>query len=453
MLGPLQFSLVGFGVGFQLTGMKLDDMGALLKTLEVQLRGMYVSFDKPPILIAGGFERETAMVGGELQKSYRGGIGITIPPYGFVAVGEYAEVLKPDNTTYKSVFIYAKLDGPLIDFGFAILKGVRIGFGYNSVIRQPDVNELFQFPLISDAGLQGSGNNPMAIVNALRKGAKPWITIKEDNYWFAFGLTASSFHIINATVVALVSIRTNGPIFTLLGNLTLSLPPKADNEYMKLVYVEILASAELNFADDCFKLQGALSPASFVYNPFARLHGSMALWSFFGRSSYAGDYVFTLGGYHRKFRVPAHYPQPVTLERLGVTFDIGIVRISAGVYFAITPKAVMAGAAMHCELDIGPVFAYLDATFDGRCSLCIVFKANLIVLAMVQFDPLHYWVSMRIEVGVECEIPLLICTIHVRTCNDSCLNVILIVYRLRSRSRHSLKLKDPSLEVPHSKSP
>jgi hypothetical protein len=85
----------------------------------------------------------------------------------------------------------------------------------------------------------------------------------------------------------------------------------------------------------------------------------MALWTFFGRSQHAGDWVFTLGGYHRKFKVPAHYPPVASMQRLGVTFSIGIVRISGGIYFAITPKAVMAGAAIHCELDIGPVYAYL----------------------------------------------------------------------------------------------
>ena len=151
-LGPLQFALIGFGIGFSLDQLKLDHMADLIKTLDFQLRGMYVSFDKPPILIAGGFERATAKVGDEIQKSYRGGVGLQIPLYGFAAVGEYAEVTKADGGTYKSVFIYAKLDGPLIDLEFAILKGVRIGFGYNSVIRQPGVQDLFSFPLISDSG-------------------------------------------------------------------------------------------------------------------------------------------------------------------------------------------------------------------------------------------------------------------------------------------------------------
>ena len=33
---------------------------------------------------------------------------------------------------------------------------------------------------------------------------------------------------------------------------------------------------------------------------------------------------------------------------------------------------------------------------------------------MVVFEPMHYWVDMHIEVGVECRIPMLVCTITIR---------------------------------------
>lgn len=124
--------------------------------------------------------------------------------------------------------------------------------------------------------------------------------------------------------------------------------------------------AELNFVEDCFKVQAALAPTSFIYVPMARLHGGFALYSFFGKSPHAGDWVFTAGGYHRKFAVPAHYPRP---DRLGLDFSIGIISIRGEGYFAITPKAVMAGAMIRCELSLGPVYAWLDAAFDGKSDL------------------------------------------------------------------------------------
>jgi hypothetical protein len=48
-------------------------------------------------------------------NSYSGGIAVGFPPYTLLAVGEYAEVEATDREpAFKSVFIFAKLDGPLV---------------------------------------------------------------------------------------------------------------------------------------------------------------------------------------------------------------------------------------------------------------------------------------------------------------------------------------------------
>jgi hypothetical protein len=202
----------------------------------------------------------------------------------------------------------------------------------------------------------------MKILENMRGGEKPWIQLKSDAYWLAFGFTISSFNIISATAVALVSFRDGGPIFTIMGNLTCSMPPDPPHPMARLFYVEIDLYAELNLVEDCFKVLAALAPSSFVYVPMARLHGGLALYSFFGRNPHAGDWVFTVGGYHRSFKKPEHYP---IVRRVGLDFNIDIISIRGEGYFAITPKAVMAGAMIRCELHIGPVFAWLDAAFDG----------------------------------------------------------------------------------------
>ncbi|KAF2994237.1 hypothetical protein E8E13_000189 [Curvularia kusanoi] len=393
-LGPLEFSLVGFGVGLNLTGLKLNNLSHVADDIDFQLRGMEVAFDKPPILIAGAFYHDVIERGSQTEDAYRGGVTVTIPPYTFVAVGEYAEVTT-NVGNYKSVFIYAKLDGPIIDFEFAILRGLRIGFGYNSMVRSPAPDELFQFPLLDNGSATGAGNHPMAILEKMRGGDNPWIQLKNDSYWLAFGFTISSFDIINATAVAMVSFRDGGPIFTIMGNLTCALPPDSPSPSARLFYVEVNLYAELNMVEDSFKVLAALAPTSFVYVPMAHLHGSLALYTWFGNNPHAGDWVFSVGGYHRNFQKPEHYP---ILQRLGLDFNVDIIRIRGEGYFAITPKAVMAGAVIRAELDLGILFAWLDAAFD----------------AMVQFEPMHYWVSMHVEVGVECDIPLLFFTIHIR---------------------------------------
>ncbi|KAF2257918.1 hypothetical protein CC78DRAFT_597881 [Lojkania enalia] len=396
-LGPIEFSLIDFGIGFDISDLEINKLNDVLGRIQFQLAGMEVLFNKPPILISGAFYHNVVEADGKRVESYRGGISLGIPPYKFIAVGEYAvvQITVPEKKEFKSVFIFAKLDGPIIDFAFATLRGLRVGFGYNSIIRSPALEELYMFPLIASDAAGGAGSSPIAILDAMRGGSNPFVQLKDESFWLAFGFSISSFNIITATACAVVSFSDAGPIFAIYGSLVCAFPPESPSPQARLFYIEVLMSAELNFVEDCFKVQAALAPTSFVYVPFCRLEGGMALYTFFGRNPHAGDWVFTVGGYHRAFQVPAHYPRAA---RLAVNFNIDIIRIRGECYFAITPKAVMTGALIKCELEIGPVFAWLAAAFD----------------AMVQFSPLHYWVSMSVEVGVECDIPLLFATIHIR---------------------------------------
>jgi hypothetical protein len=249
----------------------------------------------------------------------------------------------------------------------------------------------------------------MAILEKMEGGTNPFVQLKQDNYWLAFGFTISSFDLISATVVALVQFGDAGCIFSLFGDLSISYPPDTPPD-VKLFNIEILMMAELNFVDDVFKLEAALAPTSFVLVPFCRIFGGLALYTFFGHSPHAGDWVLSVGGYHRLFDVPAWYPRP---GRIGLDFNIGIIHIRGEGYFAITPKAIMTGCMIRCDLSLGPVYAWLDAAFDGTCPQSSE-TALTGLAAMVQFSPLHYWVSMHVEVGVECDIPVLFCTIHIR---------------------------------------
>jgi hypothetical protein len=105
-MGPVTFSLLGFGFGIPLQAIKLNDLSGLFGHMTPLIAGLALSFDKPPLLIAGGFEHLTIGSGKDLQDIYLGGIGISFPPYTFVGLGEYAVL-----NDYKSVFLYAKLDG------------------------------------------------------------------------------------------------------------------------------------------------------------------------------------------------------------------------------------------------------------------------------------------------------------------------------------------------------
>jgi hypothetical protein len=101
-LDPITFSLLGFGIGLNLNGLTLDNLEGVLSQLEVELSGLSLAFNKPPLLIAGGFEHDKQ----DNADIYMGGVGVSFPPYTFVGLGEYAVF-----DGFKSVFLYAKLDG------------------------------------------------------------------------------------------------------------------------------------------------------------------------------------------------------------------------------------------------------------------------------------------------------------------------------------------------------
>ncbi|KAK6433692.1 hypothetical protein LTR95_010124, partial [Oleoguttula sp. CCFEE 5521] len=127
-LGPVALTLLGFGIGLPLGDVKLkptiDNLGTLIDHMQFQIHGLGVSFEKPPLMIAGVFEHEIMrqLVGKppveQTIDAYRGGIGISFPPYTFVAVGQYAKATFSDGNEYKSLFVFAKLDGPLITLEF-----------------------------------------------------------------------------------------------------------------------------------------------------------------------------------------------------------------------------------------------------------------------------------------------------------------------------------------------
>jgi hypothetical protein len=116
-MGTLAFDLLGFGLDIPLPAkITLDSLSdphqleAIMAGTRPTLHGLALSFSKPPILIAGGFEHDVKETADGEEDIFLGAIGIGFPPYTFVGLGEYS-VIKHAGSQYKSVFLYAKLDG------------------------------------------------------------------------------------------------------------------------------------------------------------------------------------------------------------------------------------------------------------------------------------------------------------------------------------------------------
>ena len=176
-LGPVKLSVIDFHLDFDLGTIQLNDLASILRLglISAGISGLAVSLNIPPVKIAGVFLYSKS---GE-EESYAGGVAFGFEPWQFMAVGEYRKLPK-----FKSVFVYAKLDGPLVTLAFATVSGVRLGFGYNSAVRSPTLLELPSFPFLDGSGEGGSGSDPMEVMlNMMGRRGQAWITAKEDSYW------------------------------------------------------------------------------------------------------------------------------------------------------------------------------------------------------------------------------------------------------------------------------
>lgn len=81
------------------------------------------------------------------------------------------------------------------------------------------------------------------------------------------------------------------------------------------------------------------------------LTGSLVLQIDFGDHP---SFVVAVGGFHPRFRdLPAGLP--TALDRVGLRFDIAIVKISIQIYFAVTSATIQFGAEVRIKVEIGPL--------------------------------------------------------------------------------------------------
>jgi hypothetical protein len=183
-LGPIQAQVVGFEVILGISKIKLNDLSSI--PVSFGIHGLGISVDEDPLEIAGAFIHDT--VNG--VDRYAGGVAVGFEAWSFMAVGAYEVITASGGgASYKSVFVYAKLNGPLFTLAFATVSGVRAGFGYNSTVRSPSMEELPDFPFLSGSEEDGADDDPMAILQAMigsgDSTTTPWVSPKDDSYWVA----------------------------------------------------------------------------------------------------------------------------------------------------------------------------------------------------------------------------------------------------------------------------
>ena len=332
------------------------------------LHGLALSMDTDVVRLAGLF--------GKVDEDYVGGLVVKVASlFELSAIGGYTQLPSGDT----SLFMFASLVAPLGGTPYFFLTGIAGGFGYNRTL--PPSGLLANHPFLQ---IMSGAPLPSDIGAALVK-LSDYFDAKKGVHWLAAGIQFNSFGFINGKLVAAVSVG-NAFSIQILGMASFGIAPIA---YFELAF-------ETSVDEEKFLLKAGLTPNSYVIHPdIFSLRGEFGL-GVWHSGDHSGDFILSIGGYHPYFQVPEHYP---TLERVGVKATVfGFVKVSVEVFFACTPQAIMAGAAISLSAEFGDIGAGLDVYID----------------VLITWDPFSLWARMgvtvwfqflgRHEIGVELEI-------------------------------------------------
>ncbi|KAK6860469.1 hypothetical protein PG995_004105 [Apiospora arundinis] len=387
-MGPVGFSLLGFSLEAEFE--TLDK----LPKIDAKVEGLAAAFDKPPLTIAGIIRHGNT--GG--VDYYAGGLIVGFVPWQLQAAGFYGMVTPKDHPEkpFRSIFVFAKLDGPLITLEFAEISGVCGGFGYNSNVRLPAADEIYKFPFVASTDLGGADDVLATLEKLIDPSPAGWFQPLDSTYWLALGMKVDAFQMLSIDAVVVAQFGT-GVKLGIFAVAVADIPTAKSPVKFAHVELGIAAVADLDFGT--LKIEAQLSPRSYIFSEECHLTGGAALYYWFDAPQAdrrnVGNFVFTLGGYHQAYVVPPGYPNP---PRLGIQWSLGKnLSISGEAYFAITPKVCMGGGRLHAAFSAGPIEAWFDAFADF----------------LINYKPFFFNAQAGISVGVRFNLDLLFIHTHI----------------------------------------
>lgn len=364
-LGPISIQAYELGIAM---GFKKGDLPKLF------LHGLGLSFDGGGITLSGLFLETKSAAG----TDYVGAAVVSVVDlFQLSAIGGYAN----DKNGDASLFIFASLVAPLGGPPWFFITGVAGGFGYNRNLPSPKLLGDHPFLKVMRGDIKFNPNDKSGTLTNIGSA----FTLQKGQYWIAAGLQFTCFAMIDGKVIVAVSFGKKFS-FNLLGMLSFGLKPVA---YFEL---DFMMTAD----EEHFLLIAGMSPNSYLIDPdIFSLQGQFGMGVWYA-APHAGDFVVSIGGYHPYFKVPDHYP---ALARVGVKAKLfGFVHVDVQCFFACTPRALMAGAAVSLSATFAGISAGLDVYVD----------------VLIQWDPFYLVARMgvtvwfvffgRHEIGVQLEI-------------------------------------------------
>jgi hypothetical protein len=371
-LGPLAFSMQALTVGSPLT--KFEP--------EFSLEGLALTFDQPPLAIGGALLRVQESAGGKTFDSYYGELIVQAATFSLKALGGWAPDADP-----ALFFIYLSIDTPLGGPPFLFVTGLAGGFGINSSLVLPTIDQVAGYPLlpgVAPAEQATPAQTIAAVIPALQQTFQP----RAGDYWVAAGVAFTSFEMIQAQAVVSVLFGVDLQI-GVVGTCAMTFPT---GDPYPVAYVEIDVVASFTPSTGLLAVDGKLSPASYLFGGFVQLTGGFAFYAWFS-GVHQGDFVVSLGGYHPAFIRPDNYP---VVPRLALAFSLGPLKVLGQAYFALTPGMFMAGVRLTATFEAGPIKAWFDAGVDF----------------LIAWAPFHYEAHAWVTIG--CSVDLGLFTISVQ---------------------------------------
>lgn len=350
----LTISLDGLGFGSNIT--KFEP--------EFKLQGLGVNFKNDQVEIGGAFLKMS-------ENEYGGAAILKTKKFSLSAIGTYAY-----QNGHPSMFIYAFLDYPLGGPPVFYVTGLAAGFGYNRTLLMPPIDQVDTFPLI-EAVKKGKADveelNPGAELEKLGE----YVPVQTGQYFLAAGVEFTSFKMIESFALLAVSFGQRLEI-GILGISTIKIPCFGDKQ---LSEIKVAFKASYIPDEGILKVIAQLTSDSYILSKENHPTGGLAFYSWFA-GEHAGDFVLSVGGYHSKFNVPAHYPQ---VPRLALSWKVTPqLSIKGDGYFALTPSVLMAGGNLEANWHSGPLEAWFKAQVDF----------------LIAWTPFHYDATMHVNMGI-----------------------------------------------------
>ncbi|MEA2184707.1 MAG: hypothetical protein QOF69_3892 [Solirubrobacteraceae bacterium] len=394
--GPLTLNLVGLGIGSPLTSFKP----------RFSLQGLGVGYDKPPLQIAGGLVNLAPP--GASYIEFEGGLTVGTSQFKLSAFGYYG-----NNEGFSSMFVFGDIGYPFGGPPAFFVTGVALGFGYNSSLRIPTIDEVDGFPFVvvlptssaPNPAIFGTNPTPAKVLEVIRTTDPPWVKPEAGSLWFAAGLTFTSFELVNGQ--ALITVEAGDDLVIALVGVASAQFPQLVDQSSGAVFAHVELDILIRFApiEGVFSAQAQLAKSSFVLDRNCVLTGGFAFFIWFGDNPHAGDFVLTLGGYNPGYKPPAHYP---SVPAVGFHWSLSdAITISGGAYFAITPAVLMAGGRLEATYQAGN----LKAWFDAHADVLIRWKpfwidADIGITIGASYKVNLLFTSFTISVELGCELEL-----------------------------------------------